>query len=127
MIISQALLRAMREGVAWMAGRRQRVRVVGRSMEPTLAEGDFVLVDRSRQPRIGQIVVAYHPRRRDLLVVKRLQALEQGRLFLVGDNPTEGTDSRSWGPIESNQMVGVVTLVLDRPTTGPDLDGAAPR
>ncbi len=127
MIISQALLRAMREGVAWMAGRRQRVRVVGRSMEPTLAEGEFVLVDRARQPRPGQIVVAHHPHRNDLLVVKRLQAFEHRRLFLVSDNPTEGTDSRTWGPVEFNQMVGVVTLVLDRPTTGPDLDGAAPR
>jgi len=42
---------------------------------------------------------------------------------LASDNPDEGTDSRTWGPVPPDRVVGVVTLILDRPTTGPDLSG----
>ena len=123
MIVSQPLLRAMSEGLAWLARRRTRVRVTGRSMLPTLSDGEFVLVDPAVSPRIGQLVVAIHPQQTDLLVVKRLVGRDDGDLVVASDNPEAGSDSRTWGPVPLDRLIGVVTLVLDRPTTGPNLSG----
>ena len=55
-----------------------RVAVAERSMEPALRPGDWLLVRRGlragRPPRIrpGQVVIARHPGRPDLLLVKRV-------------------------------------------------------
>ncbi len=90
-------------------------------MAPTLADGEFVLVDPSRSPRVGDLVVAIHPRQplrsdgEDLMVVKRVGGIEpDGRLSLYSDNPEAGTDSRTWGPVDPGLLVGTVTVVLDR-------------
>jgi nickel-type superoxide dismutase maturation protease len=110
-------LRGIGEILAWMAGRRRRIRVVGDSMLPTLSAGDFVLVDEARAPRVGQLALARHPDR-DLLVVKRVAAVSgDGRFELASDNPAAGTDSRAWGPVAADAVVGTVTLLLDRPST----------
>ncbi len=110
-------LLGLRETAAWLAGRRRRVRVAGDSMLPTLAEGQFVLVDASRSPDVGQLTVANHPTRPDLLVVKRVTAIAaDGRVELGSDNPAAGTDSRTWGPLSPDSIIGTVTLLLDRPS-----------
>lgn len=60
------------------------IRVEGDSMEPTLREGDEILVDRSPRPlREGIHVV----RTGDALLVKRLVAARTGTVTLVSDNP----------------------------------------
>lgn len=60
------------------------IRVEGDSMEPTLREGDEILVDRSpRPPREGIYVV----RTGDALLVKRLVTGKPGVLILLSDNP----------------------------------------
>lgn len=117
----------MRETAAWLLGRRRRVRVVGRSMEPTLREGQFVLVDERRRPGPGGLALARHPDRDDLLVVKRVASVTgDGRLELASDNPGAGTDSRTWGPVAPEAVLGTVTLLLDRPSAflGPPRPGS---
>ncbi len=110
--LDRATLRAMKETVAWVAGKRRRVKVVGASMEPTLLEGDFVLVDESQIPQAGDPALARHPDR-DLLVVKRVESVtDDGSFVLASDNPTAGTDSRTWGPLPAKAVLGTVTLVL---------------
>ena len=105
----------MGQSAAWLLGRRRRVRVVGDSMVPTLTAGEFVLVDPRRRPAVGRLAVADHPNRPDLLVVKRVQSItDDGRYVLASDNPAAGTDSRTWGPLEPQAIVGTVTLVLGR-------------
>jgi len=114
-IVSRPVIRAIGEGWAWILGRRQRIRVTGTSMTPTLAAGEFVLVDERRTPSVGDVVVVRHPHDDELLVIKRLA--DRGtddRLTLSSDNPAAGTDSRVWGPVDADRIVGVVTLVLDR-------------
>lgn len=96
-------------------------------MAPTLAPGEFVLVDRRRVASIGDVVVARHPGDHDLLVIKRVSGIQSdGRLTLASDNPSAGTDSRVWGPVDPDRVEGVVTLVLDRIAGGdlfrPDSD-----
>lgn len=116
MIVSQPTLGALRQVGWWALGRRRRFRVVGPSMEPTLHDGEFVLVDPARPPVPGELALARHPDDADLLVVKRVAAITPDRSWVVAsDNPDAGTDSRQWGPLAPGAVVGRVSLVLDRP------------
>jgi len=83
-------------------------------MTPLLNPGDEVLIDprafRRSAPRQGDIVVARHPYRTDLRLVKRVAAvLENGSCILEGDNPAESTDSRSFGALPPHHILGRVT------------------
>jgi len=83
-------------------------------MIPHLQPGDELLVDprayRQQSPQVGDIVVAYRPDRTDITMIKRIAAVEQdGRLLLRGDNPTSSTDSRSFGPVPCENILGKVT------------------
>lgn len=66
-------------------------RVHGRSMEPTLFDGDFVAVrvPDDGEPHVGQIVVARAGGRE---VVKRVAAIEPEGIRLRGDNRKHSTD-----------------------------------
>ena len=70
-----------------------RVAVAGHSMEPTLRDGDWLLVDPDAQPTAGRLVVAADARADGRLVVKRLQAVDpDGLLVLAGDHPAHAAD-----------------------------------
>jgi signal peptidase I len=75
-------------------GRYVRVAVSGHSMEPTLLDGDWLLVDRRvAPPRAGQIVVADDPRSRGRLIVKRVSSVAaDGVVALTGDHPAHVED-----------------------------------
>ncbi len=94
-------------------------RVRGGSMRPTLAPGDFVLVDsRSReQIQPEMLVVARVPTARDasksVAVVKRVRSRGDASLYLGSDNPLEGRDSRHFGSVPLEQLIGEVVLHLE--------------
>ncbi len=116
MFIGRSAIAAAGEMVSWARGRRLRVRVVGKSMVPTLQPGDHVLVDQSGSIIDGAIVVARHPTTVDQLVVKRVMTINgDGSVTLASDNPSEGTDSRTWGPLPAEEVVGTVTWVFGKP------------
>ena len=107
----------MKETALWLVGARTRIRVVGASMEPTLREGEFVLIDSNKVPRQGDLAVFTHPKMADVSVVKRVTEIDGSGDFIVScDNPLEGSDSRTWGPLAADSVKGAVTIVLDRPT-----------
>ena len=84
-------------------------------MEPTLWAGEFVLVDREAEPRVGDLVTAIHPDDETVTVVKRVSAwTDDDTCCLASDNPA-GIDSRRWGPVPEDRITGRVTIVLDRP------------
>jgi nickel-type superoxide dismutase maturation protease len=95
--------------------RWRRYRVVGNSMRPTLGHGDVVWVDpkafiRAR-PRQGEIIVARHPYRTDVRMIKRVtRRLDGDRLLLDGDNRSESTDSETFGPLPATLVLGRVML-----------------
>ncbi|MBM3239678.1 nickel-type superoxide dismutase maturation protease [Candidatus Poribacteria bacterium] len=102
------------ELLLWLLRLRRRFRITGNSMTPLLKPGDEVLVNpRAYQrmpPKPGDIVVTRHPYRTDLRLVKRVATvLPDGRCLIEGDNPSESTDSRSFGPVAPKQILGQVT------------------
>ena len=83
-----------------------RIRIVGPSMTPTLATGDWWLVRRTRRVRPGDVVLLVHPRRPDALVVKRVDHPVEGGWWVLGDNPDASEDSRTFGSVPADHIVG---------------------
>lgn len=113
------LVRRFLEILSWRLRGGRVYKVRGHSMRPDYESGDVVLLDSSLHrdplPSAGDVVVARHPYRRDTHILKRVEhATEEGRLFLVGDERDESTDSRSFGPVHPSTVVGVVVRNLGR-------------
>jgi nickel-type superoxide dismutase maturation protease len=69
-------------------------------MEPALRAGDWIVVSSlSRAPRVGEIVLVRDPREPERLILKRVAAVSGATCTVVGDNPDESTDSRTFGPV----------------------------
>lgn len=76
-------------------------------MLPTLKDGDTVMVDPKATAVVGDIVLAKHPYKSSVKMLKRVSAIdENGRYELVGDNPDESTDSRTFGSISIEYIHG---------------------
>ena len=100
--------------IAWAAN-RSLVRVEGESMRPTLAPGQLVATLPAWLPgalRPGRIVVARDPRDPDRSVIKRVERVEAGSVWLVGDNPIASTDSRFFGGVPTAAIRRVVVVRL---------------
>jgi signal peptidase I len=114
-------------GAVVAAARPFRVEVSGRSMEPTLMSGDWVLATRSGRVGKGSVVVLTHPSRQ-VDLVKRVagtpgdvvdgRVLGPDEYFVVGDNRLESTDGRTFGPIPREAIEGVVRFRY-HPRPGP--------
>lgn len=88
-----------------------RFKVLGKSMEPLICEGQSLLVSFLpyffRKPKAGEIIVLRSPKDKRY-VVKRIQKIEKDRYFVVGDNKDKSTDSREFGLITKKDIVGKV-------------------
>ena len=95
----------------------RRFRVRDRSMEPTLLEGDQVIASplpyRWRPPAVGDLVVLRHPTEPRFLV-KRVVDVDGQRVSVRGDNRDRSTDSRAFGPVSRDALVGKVLLRWSR-------------
>ena len=94
-----------------------RVAVAERSMEPALRAGDWLLTWRGlipgRPPRVrpGKLVVARHPGKPDLLLVKRAARKLPDGWWLESDNAAAGTvDSRIFGPVPAQMILATVIV-----------------
>jgi len=128
-----------------------RVRVQNVSMQPTLYEGEFVLVSklayRLGEPKIGDIVVFHAPTEPGEDFIKRIIGLPgnlvkvengkvfvdsyrlnedyladnpnyqgewivpQDKLFVLGDNRNQSSDSHRWGFVPVDSVVGRAVVV----------------
>ena len=90
-------------------GSRYKYICEGKSMNPTIKDGETVLVDREAKIEVGDIVVAKHPTEQTSEVVKRIERInEHGHYFLVGDNLEDSNDSRHFGAVTREYIKGKV-------------------
>jgi len=98
----------------WLFRQRQRFRVEGLSMLPLLLPGDEILVDpqayRHSRPSVEDLVVLRSPEQWDLCLIKRVKSINQsGDCFVEGDNPSQSRDSRAFGWVKPELILGRVT------------------
>lgn len=94
-------------------GYRHQYICEGVSMNPTLRDGEAVLVDRRAAVEVGDIVVAKHPIEQRSEIVKRVASIsERGHYFLVGDNLEDSNDSRHFGAVTREYIRGKVVARL---------------
>lgn len=81
-------------------------------MMPTLNDGAHVLIRRTELAEVSDIVLCRHPFKRDVQIIKRIQATNKDGMRLVGDNPKSSTDSNSFGEVPWTHLVGIVTAQM---------------
>lgn len=102
-----------KERALYFLGRRRGALVEGNSMLPALKDGDAVLINPSEKIAAGDIVFANHPFKKSVKILKRVKEFdEKGDLFLIGDNASESTDSRTFGAVPLKYLIGKVTCRL---------------
>ena len=97
----------------------------GHSMEPAIKNGDILIISRCwygirlpwqqkylirrAQPKVGEIVVFYTPA--EEIAVKRCAALTEGyRFYAEGDHSLASFDSRSYGAVPVDNIIGKVLI-----------------
>ncbi len=82
-------------------------------MEPTIKNGDRVLVNRLAylldSPKIEDIVATKMDKK---IFIKRITSVKQERYFIAGDNPNDSFDSRKFGMIGKDRVIGKVISTL---------------
>ena len=89
--------------------RYQMAVVSGLSMIPTLAPGERILVRHDGPIVLGDIAVF---ERESVFEVKRIIRIESEGIFVQGDNDLVSTDSRTYGLIPHEDVIGVATYRL---------------
>jgi inner membrane protease subunit 1 len=92
--------------LSWV--RPRRFVVTGDSMLPTLRPGDRLLVARIGHAHEGDLVVVRDPRSPSRLVCKRVVSADARHIVVRGDNPDASTDSRAFGPVPVEWVIGRV-------------------
>lgn len=100
-------------------------RVRGVSMEPTLREGDLLLVLWGARPRIGSLALVRLPRDEHgasrPISVKRVTGTDPAdpsRWWVERDNPRAGVDSWTVGSLDRDAVLARVLLRLPCSRTG---------
>ena len=94
----------------------------GQSMEPAIKNGTILIISRLRyglrvpflqkyvirwaQPKKGEVVIFYSPSGE--LAVKRCAGAAGDVFFAEGDNELSSYDSRSYGPVSADKIIGKV-------------------
>ena len=94
-----------------------RFRVEDASMQPTLRPGDYVIVNRLAylfgKPSKNDVIVLKHPQQKEKFLVKRIAEVRDSEYFVLGDNTEFSQDSRHFGPIKRDMIVGKIWLTAN--------------
>lgn len=81
-------------------------RVRGGSMAPKLRPGQLIVATKLfRKLRPGQVVIVERNHRQ---IVKRIERIEQDKVFVIGDNLQASVDSRQFGWLDRTEVVARV-------------------
>jgi signal peptidase I len=100
--------------------------VQGSSMVPNFQNGDYLIIDeityQFRQPERGEVIVFHYPKNPSEFFIKRVEGLPgetingltlaKDEYYVLGDNRPQSSDSRYWGPVKSDLIVGRAFLRL---------------
>ena len=82
-------------------------------MLPTLNPQEEVLVVPVSQTSVlspGNIVIFWHPLKQNMRLVKRVsETFYDGSCYVLSDNAEDGSDSRSFGVVSRELIIGRVT------------------
>ena len=99
--------------MAWKLSPIFKYTVRGNSMEPTFFEGDSVIVNRLaylfKKPNKNDVIILKYPKNKKREIMKRIQRVTHKSYFLVGDNVIQSTDSRHFGLVQKESIIGKVT------------------
>lgn len=101
-----------KEIALWLLGRRRRFRMEGDSMLPLLKSGDTVLVKPTKTFSAGDVVVCRHPIQSDITLIKQIKEIENTQVTVEGLNTDSSSDSRQFGSVHSELVLGVLTSRL---------------
>ena len=92
-------------------GKRRLFKVIGNSMLPCLQPEQRIVAKEHNKnspiPDIGSIVVCRHPSESKMVITKRVKAIEGTFLELRGDNQDQSIDSRHFGKLSIDHIIGV--------------------
>ncbi len=81
-------------------------------MEPTLIDGDLVFYKKinlqKSKVKIGDIVILHHPNK-EIKLIKRVIKIKKFGIEVAGDNKNFSEDSKFFGLINKNSIIGIVT------------------
>ncbi|NBV89816.1 MAG: S26 family signal peptidase [Actinobacteria bacterium] len=77
--------------------------VRGLSMAPNLGYGDELLIRYTEDVAVGDVIVFRRERQND---VKRVASISDEGIYVLGDNPMASLDSRNYGHINPDQVLG---------------------
>jgi len=81
-------------------------RVVGISMGPKLRPGQLIMATPLfRHLHPGQVIIF---RKNNREQIKRIEEVQDGRVFVIGDNLENSTDSRDFGWLKRDEVVARV-------------------
>lgn len=80
-------------------------KVSGESMQPDYMAGDFLLIKTTKEISIGDDVVLLDPRTNSK-IFKRVKDIIEEMYFVEGINLQASTDSRHFGPVSFNHILG---------------------
>ena len=79
--------------------------IYGHSMIPSYAPGEVVLVKYGAPFTVGDVVLINFTHRTD---IKRVKEILGNRVFVQGDHEAVSIDSRNYGPVKDNLIIGKV-------------------
>jgi signal peptidase I len=104
--------------------------VSGSSMDPTFQNGDYLIVDeisyKFHEPEKGDVIIFRYPRDPSKFFIKRVaylpgetvemngekRILGKNEYYVLGDNSLQSSDSRYWGTLSGDLIVGRAFLRL---------------
>ena len=98
------------------------VKVSGSSMLPAYRDGDCLVVSwlqgatallADGESIVGKTVVVEREERPGIFLVKRVKKFNDQQFWVEGDAP-DSTDSRAWGWVSSQEIIGVVLFRYKR-------------